>query len=124
MTGLTQWIERLATLQVAETQRQVLERAAEQLLAGVMENLSAVPGEDHAMPWRRSGALQDSIASSVDDDTAVVGSDSEVAAAQEQGTGTLPPRPFLGPAAVQLAEPIADAIGAAFAALLEGRQPE
>lgn len=50
-------------------------------------------------PLLRSGELRDSITSQVHGDKAIVGSASDIALYQEVGTATIPPRPFLGPAA-------------------------
>lgn len=50
-------------------------------------------------PLLRSGELRDSITSQVHGDKAIVGSSSDIALYQELGTATIPPRPFLGPAA-------------------------
>ena len=49
-------------------------------------------------PLVRTGDLRDSITITQKGREAVVGSDSEIALFQEQGTERIPPRPFLGPA--------------------------
>ena len=49
-------------------------------------------------PLVRTGDLRDSITVTQKGREAVVGSDSEIAVHQEQGTERIPPRPFLGPA--------------------------
>ncbi len=89
-------------------------------LAGhVREALSEPAGEGaHIYPWLRAGALRDSIAAQADGSDAVVGSPSEVARYQEQGTAAVPPRPFLAPVAAERADGIAAALGAAVAAAL------
>ena len=50
-------------------------------------------------PLLRDGTLRDSIEIKSSGGEAVVGSASDIALYQEQGTKTIPPRPFLGPAA-------------------------
>lgn len=49
-------------------------------------------------PLLRTGGLRDSIKVTVDGNDATIGSASEIALYQEQGTDKIPPRPFLGPA--------------------------
>ena len=49
-------------------------------------------------PLVRTGDLRDTILITQQGGEAVVGSDSEIARYQEQGTERIPPRPFLGPA--------------------------
>ncbi len=110
--------EHLARLEPATTMHDTLDAEAQRLAEAVRARLSAAPGDDHAAPWLRSGALRDSIAAQTDGLNAAVGSTSEVALYQEQGTARLPPRPFLAPAAAAVGRGIADAVGAAVAALL------
>ena len=96
-------------------QRDSLDRAAARITDAVRRALSRSPGEDHVAPWLQSGALRDSLGHSVEGTQVVIGSTSDVALDQEQGTRTDPPRPFLAPAAAALGEDIANEIGAAFA---------
>lgn len=49
-------------------------------------------------PLLRDGKLRDSITHEVEVHEAVIGSKSDIAAYQEFGTPTIPPRPFMGPA--------------------------
>lgn len=49
-------------------------------------------------PLLRTGELRDSIEHQVSGTEAVIGTPDIVALYQEQGTSTIPPRPFLGPA--------------------------
>jgi phage gpG-like protein len=107
----------LASLPIAETIAAALESAAAGLADGVRETLSTPPSGPHDAPWVETGALRDSIAHSVDDTSAVVGSNDPAAAPQELGTARLPPRPFLAPAGAAQGEAIAYQIGAAVAAL-------
>lgn len=109
----------LSRLDLSAEQHEALERAAQQLETSVKQSLSHDPGDDHRTPWKRTGALRDSITHSTDDAGAVIGSSDPVAVYQELGTRQVPPRPFLVPTAAVEAEPIAQAIAAAFAEALE-----
>jgi hypothetical protein len=108
----------LANLPITETLTAGLEAAAARLADAVRNELATPPGGPHDQPWRRSGALQASIATSVDGLTAQIGSNDPAAAPQEHGTAVMPPRPFLAPAASVLAEPIAHDIATALTAIL------
>ncbi len=114
----------LGRLPVDDAARQALEQGAVRLAAAVREALSAPAPEGHAAvahdtPWRRTGALQDSISHQLDGDIARVGSSDPAARPQELGTARLPPRPFLAPVATALGGAIAEAIGTAVAELFE-----
>lgn len=100
--------------------RTALDAAAARLAAQVRQDLSTPPGGPHDKPWRQSGALQASIGHVVEGDVATVGSTSAYVAAQEHGTRTVPPRPFLLPAAKRLAPDLARDIGRAVHAALAG----
>ena len=118
--------EALANLRVAETLTNTLATQAGALADAVRANLAAPPGGPHDHPWRQTGSLQASIATITDDLTAPlfsarIASNHPAAAAQELGTATIPPRPFLAPAAASLAEPIARTIGQALADLIARR---
>ena len=110
--------DRLAALPIAETLATALAAAATRLADAIRAELSAPPGFPHDFPWRQTGTLQASIAQTIDGLTAQVGTDDPAAAPQEYGTASIPPRPFLAPAAAALAEPVAHDIAAALAALL------
>jgi len=72
-------------------------------------------------PLLRSGAMRDSISHAVAGTDAVIGSTSDVAVYQEMGTDKIPPRPFLGPAALHNEEAIQRILGrAAVRGLLAG----
>jgi len=73
-------------------------------------------------PLLRDGHLRESIHHAVEGDKAVVGSDSEIAVYQELGTGRVPPRSFLGGAAVRKAEEVARILGGSVAGALVGRE--
>ncbi len=113
-----QLAERLAQLPVDASARAALARQGEVLAEAVREALSepAPGGHDeaaHDVPWRRSGALRDSIGVQAAGDAVRVGSSDQAARPQELGTARMPPRPFLAPAASRLGEAIAEAVGAA-----------
>jgi len=113
--------EHLASLPIAETIAAEMETAAAGLAASVRDVLSTPPSGPHDTPWVETGALRDSIAHSADETSAAIGSNDPAAAPQELGTSSVPPRPFLAPAAAAQAEAIASQIGAAVAALFSGR---
>lgn len=97
-----------------------LRRGAEQLAGTVRADLSDTGGNPRDLPRMVSGVLRDSIGVSAAGAAAVVGSTSEVALFQEAGTRTIPPRPFLAPAAARQAATIAHDVGAAVAAAFRG----
>ena len=113
----------LTDLALTETLATALAVHTTELAEAVRNALAAPPGGPHDQPWRESGGLQASIESSADGLIAQVGSNDPAAAPQELGTATVPPRPFLAPAAAAAAagERIAQDIGATLAALLRGR---
>lgn len=71
-------------------------------------------------PLLRDGTLRDSIKHEVSGLEAVIGSESDIAAYQEFGTKTIPPRPFIGPAAFRNKENIEAMIGGAVVTGLVG----
>lgn len=107
----------LANLPITETLSNALEAAASQLANAIRAELATPPGSPHDIPWRQTGALQASIAHTTDGLIAQIGSNDPVAALQEHGTATAPPRPFLGPAVTAIT-PIAHDIATALTALL------
>ncbi len=111
----------LATLPIAETLATELAAQSARLADAVRASLATPPGGPHEDPWRQTGNLESSIAASTEALAANVGSNDPAAAPQELGTATIPPRPFLAPAATALAEPIARAIGQALADLIARR---
>lgn len=79
-------------------------------------------------PLLRDGTLRDSITYEVHQDEAVVGSKSDIAAYQEFGTSAngaphIPPRPFIGPAAVMNEHFIRQELGNAVVRGLTGGAP-
>jgi len=117
LAGLAARLERAAE---GKALRPAMERGAGMLAEGVRARLSVRPGGAHNAPWVESGALRDSIGVSVDGDglTAVVGSSDPAAAPQEMGTVRMAARPFLAPAAGEMGEEVARAVGARVAASL------
>ena len=111
----------LANLPIAETLTTTLAAQAATLAEAVRANLATPPGGPHDHPWRQTGALQASITLTTDALTAQISSAHPAAAPQELGAATIPPRPFLAPAAASLAEPIARTIGQALADLIARR---
>ncbi len=64
-------------------------------------------------PLLREGKLRDSIEHEISGLEAVIGSKLDIAEYQEFGTATIPPRPFIGPAAFHNKKNIKEIIGAA-----------
>lgn len=62
-------------------------------------------------PLLRSGDLRESITTEHSRLEAVIGSKLDIAAYQEFGTNKIPPRPFLGPAAIKTAPKVAALVG-------------
>lgn len=78
----------------------------------------ADPGHDN--PLLRTGEMRDSISHHATALGFVVGSTSDIAAYQEFGTRTIPPRPFLGPAIFQAEPEIAAIVGNGVSTHLRG----
>lgn len=116
--GLHALAEALARLDFSAAQRDALEQAAQQLETSVRQTLSHRPGEDHSAPWLRTGSLRESIGHDASETVAAIGASDPVAVYQELGTRSVPPRPFLAPAASAQAEGIAHSIGDAVAQVL------
>lgn len=74
-------------------------------------------------PLLRDGELRDSIKTEVYPHEAVIGSKLKKAAYQEFGTPTIPPRPFLGPAAFGNQKRIVAILGTAVVGGLTGGMP-
>jgi hypothetical protein len=113
--GLRRIEDRLARLDVGQACGEALGAAAAILDTKIVEVLSQPPGQDHSVPWLRTGELRASINHDVDGTTAVIGSSSQVAVDQELGTRTVPPRPFLAPTAAGAAEELVATVASALA---------
>ncbi len=72
-------------------------------------------------PLLLTGEMRDSIGKEVHPGEAIIGSTADEAVYQELGTDKIPPRPFLGPAAVESEDVIREEIGAACVGGLLGR---
>ncbi len=73
-------------------------------------------------PLLRTGKMRDSIEHQVDGNEAQVGSNSDIAVYQELGTAKIPPRSFLGGAAVEMMPRIIELIGESATAALVGKE--
>jgi phage gpG-like protein len=71
-------------------------------------------------PLLRTGDLRESIGKEVRQDEATIGSDSEVAVAQELGTSKIPPRSFLGAAGAAAIPMIQAEFGMAIVTAVKG----
>lgn len=80
-------------------------------LADATKNDRVLKGYAENEPLLREGALRDSIGHAVGDREGVVGSDSQIAEWQELGTVRIPPRSFLGGAAVRKGPDVAHILG-------------
>ena len=118
IAGLRKLSDRLARLDMTDSQNIALDHAAQLLQKAIQQSLSISPGSDHATPWRRTGSLQSSIGYRSDATRATIGSDDPVAIDQEFGTRTVPPRPFLSPSAAAHAEEIACQISESIVAVI------
>ncbi len=108
----------LQALDLGAVRRSVGQAIAQQIEAAVVDSLSHRPGDEHGNPWERTGALRASIASEVTANAIVVGSTDPTAVFQEEGTRTVPPRPFLAPAGSAAATGAIQALGTATAEAL------
>ncbi len=121
LAGLAARLERVAD---GGLLRAAAERGAAVLADEVRARLSGKPGGAHETPWLETGALRDSIGISVSRDgdgvRAMVGSSDPAAVPQELGTAHMAARPFLAPAAAELGEDVARAVGEAAAEGLGG----
>ena len=115
IAGLQALSNRLGRLDMSAVQHEALEEAASVLKEAIRDSLSHPPGSTRDAPWLRSGTLRASIECQNDENIAVIGSSDPVAVDQEQGTGTIPPRPFFAPSAVEQGEQLAHEVARAIA---------
>jgi hypothetical protein len=108
----------LHALDLAAVRRTAGQAIAQRIEATVVESLSHRPGDEHSIPWLRTGTLHASIASEVTADAIVVGSTDPAAIFQEEGTRMVPPRPFLAPAGSAVGTEAIQALGTATAEAL------
>ncbi len=118
LSGLRARLDRLRPEDILAT---ALADQAERLAQSVRDTLAEPQGSGaHDQPWRRTGALHDSIASTASGLEAAVGSNDPAAAPQEMGTSRIPPRPFLAPAAAAMGQNMAQAVAEAAVAAIKG----
>ena len=108
-----QLTEALRQLPVQNCLAATLEAQALRLAESVRANLSSLPGETHDQPWQQTGTLKASIAVTVADLTAEIGTNDPAAAPQEFGTRHVPPRPFVLPVLESEMGAVVDDIGTA-----------
>jgi hypothetical protein len=99
-------IERDAKAKFGEYQPDVPPYNAWAELAEATKRDRVARGFSENDPLLRSGGLRDSVSRRVEGLEAQVGSTSDVMVYQELGTPTIPPRPVLGPAAVESREQV------------------
>lgn len=116
-------IERDAKSQIGHYQPEVGPFQDWAPLAESTEKEKARLGYPANAPLLREGDLRESIEHEVQGQEAVVGSKSEIAEYQEFGTSTIPPRPFIGPAAFKNKEAIQHILGASLVEGLIGGDP-
>ena len=114
LISLAKLSARMGAIDLDAVQRKALEDAVQRIENAVRESLTHPDGSRQA-PRICEDELRDSIAHEIEMARAVIGSTSRVAADQELGSRSNPPRPFLAPAAAALGESVAEAIGAALA---------
>jgi len=106
-------IEKTAKEEIGEYQPEVPPFPAWAPLAESTIDNRVAQGYSPDEPLLRTGDLRDSISHQVEGLEAAIGSDSEIALYQELGTKTIPPRPFLGPAAIRNEQLTLKTVGAA-----------
>ena len=118
--SLTVLRTRLQRLRPDEIIATALAEQAKLLAQSVRDGLAEPEGAgNHDKPWRRTGALHNSIQASASGLEAAIGSNDPAATPQEMGTTRIPPRPFLAPVAATSGEGIAKAIGSSLASALK-----
>lgn len=100
LTEVAKAVEKTAKAEIGDYQPAVGPFPAWAPLADSTKKDRVRQGYTEDDPLLRSGALRDSISHEVGAGEAVIGSDSDIAIYQEMGTDKIPPRPFLGPAAL------------------------
>ena len=113
-------VRNTAKEQIGEYQPAVGPFASWVPLAESTESEKSRLGYPTGAPLLREGDMRDSIEYEVEGMEAVIGSKSDIAAYQEFGTATIPPRPFIGPAAYRNREKIQRILGAALVSGLVG----
>lgn len=106
-------IEQDAKRQIGHYQKEAGPFGAWDPLADATEDEKARLGYPVEAPLLRDGKLRDSIQHEVSGLEVVIGSKLDIAEYQEFGTQTIPPRPFIGPAAFKNRDKIERILGAA-----------
>jgi len=88
-------------------------------LSAATEVRRAESGQGNAAPLSGNGVLRESIVVERDGGKVAIGSALDVAAWQEFGTATIPPRPFLGPALMANEKTIVELVGKRVVAALK-----
>jgi HK97 gp10 family phage protein len=116
-------IEKKAKEKIGEYQNAAGEFPAWAPLADATKADRVRQGFSEDEPLLRTGELRDSIQSEVKVLEGIVGSKSPIAAYQEFGTATIPPRPFIGPSAFENKDKIKAIVGlAAFEGITGGKK--
>jgi len=112
-------IERNAKAMIGHYQESVGPFPAWDELADSTKQDRSSKGYPENEPLLRDGTLRDSIEHEVQGGELVVGSKLDIAEYQEFGTKTIPPRPFIGPAAFSAKKHIEETLGLAVLHALE-----
>jgi HK97 gp10 family phage protein len=118
----TKLVQKRAQEKIGEYQEQVGPFIAWPELADSTKGDRARQGFAENDPLLRTGALRDSIERMVVDSVGYVGSNSDIAVYQELGTEKMPPRSFLGGAAVEKIDEICQIVGDEAVTALVGEQ--
>jgi phage gpG-like protein len=113
-------IEHRAKDKIGEYQEQAGPFIAWPELAESTKADRAAQGYPEDEPLLRTGEMRDSIEHFVADGEAHVGSNNDIAVWQELGTDRIPPRSFLGGAAAELSDKVAEVIGETVTLALTG----
>lgn len=113
-------VKKRAKAKIGEYQEQAGPFIAWPELADATKSDRARKGYPDDEPLLRSGGMRDSIGHAVADGVAHVGSNDEKAVWQELGTSKIPPRSFLGGAAVESMAKVLEIVGESAALALAG----
>ena len=123
MDHAAQVVEKTAKDKIGTYQPEVGQFAAWAPLADATVADRIAQGYSPDEPLLRSGALRDSIKHEAGFTEAIIGSTSPIALYQELGTSKIPPRPFLGPAAIENAHKVEKIFGLALVGMFYGSEP-
>lgn len=111
LTAIGEYVKEKAKSKFGEYQSESGEFPAWEQLAESTQAQRERLGFEPNNPLYRTGDLMESIDYSVTANKVRVGSDNEIAVWQEEGTPTIPPRPFIGPAMFESVEEIKKILG-------------